>query len=516
MTRFNTRTFVAASIAVFLASCAQPVSWENDIHIPILDDQITWADVVPDSLYEPGQEGGPAHFVLQDTLDGWDWSEWVTLPDSTIHIRYDGAEQLQNGLVVFEDIDVVGFSDEITFNISEADGVALTEAKLSAGQLIIEVTHSLGGEVLMWYELPSVTIGGEPISFPLTMDAASGLEPGTASATLDLTGAELDLSGISGQETNALQVDVSATSGSIDNGQGFYLITATDSIVVNLSFQGMTLERLGGYFGQREERGEAQVDLLDTIPLPEPMIDLEGTQATLHFTNTIGADFRLFVDTLAFDDNLVTGDLIAGHDIPRAVWEGDVPQPSEWSLDLASPGSNFLELLEGFPSSLDFAGRMQLNPVNTSEWLLDEWDVNYLPTFWYELRVPLKLGINGIMLEDTFQLNALEDYPQFEGFLHLDFTNTFPLEVEGTMEFSRLDGEVILDTLVLPAGSVPLGHDGKGTWSIALNREMVTTGGQIAIALSINTNGPQPFTGYESVRVQARLEGTQRIETGEL
>ena len=40
--------------------CANPVSWENDIHIPVLDDRVTWADVVPDSLYEPGVEGGPA------------------------------------------------------------------------------------------------------------------------------------------------------------------------------------------------------------------------------------------------------------------------------------------------------------------------------------------------------------------------------------------------------------------------------------------------------------------------
>ena len=36
--------------------CANPASWENDIHIPVLDDRVSWADVVPDSLYEPGQQ----------------------------------------------------------------------------------------------------------------------------------------------------------------------------------------------------------------------------------------------------------------------------------------------------------------------------------------------------------------------------------------------------------------------------------------------------------------------------
>jgi hypothetical protein len=30
--------------------------------------------------------------------------------------------------------------------------------------------------------------------------------------------------------------------------------------------------------------------------------------------------------------------------------------------------------------------------------------------------------------------------------------------------------------------------------------------------LRVNTFGPQPFTGYESIRIQGRLEGTQTIE----
>ena len=90
----------SALAAVLLWGCANPVSWENDIHVPVLDDRVTWADVVPDTLYEPGVDGGPAHFVLVDTLDGWDWGEWTTLPDTTISVRYDGEGVLENGVPV--------------------------------------------------------------------------------------------------------------------------------------------------------------------------------------------------------------------------------------------------------------------------------------------------------------------------------------------------------------------------------------------------------------------------------
>ena len=113
-----------------LWGCANPVSWENDIHVPVLDDRVTWADVVPDTLYEPGVDGGPAHFVLVDTLDGWDWGEWVTLPDTTISVRYDGEGVLENGVPVQEGMPVALSEDDVPvleISLSQPEGVELTE-----------------------------------------------------------------------------------------------------------------------------------------------------------------------------------------------------------------------------------------------------------------------------------------------------------------------------------------------------------------------------------------------------
>jgi hypothetical protein len=155
---------------------------------------------------------------------------------------------------------------------------------------------------------------------------------------------------------------------------------------------------------------------------------------------------------------------------------------------------------------------MELNPINTSDLLIDRWDVAYPPTFWYQLRVPLKLGVNGLVLTDTFDLEGLQDFPKFEGFLHLDFSNSFPVEVTGEVTYDRLDGVVYRDTLVLPPGDAWADLDGQATLSLPLNAEMVEPGGTVAVSLSVNTSGPQPFTGFERVRVQGRLEGTQTIE----
>ena len=510
----NLLVYSAMSV-LLLWSCANPVSWENDIHIPVLDDRVTWSDVVPDSLYEAGVDGEPAHFVLADTLDGWDWTAWAQLPDTTISVRYDGEGVLENNVPVQEGLPVALSDDElpvIEINLSKPEGLELTKAQISGGSVQILVQHSLQCEIDVQFTFPGVQIEGAPMEITLPLPPATETSAGGASDAIDLSGANFDFTQVGGFDSNALEVQVLAISGEVTAPNGFYLVSETDSIVTNLTFQALEVETVSGYFGQLTESASADVALLDTIPLPEPAIDLEGTTSSLHVTNTIGADLRLFIDTLQFDEDLVVGDLISGHDIPRAVWVNDVPVPSEWSLDLGGSGSTFLDELEGFPRSLHVAGRMELNPIKTSEFLMDRLDVNHPPTFWYQLRVPLKLGVNGLVLRDSFALEGLDEVPNFDGFLHLDFGNTFPVEMMGTVEFDRLDGELYRDTLLLPQGSVLQGLIGEATLSIPVNAEMLMPGGDVTVELKANTFGPQAFTGHEQVRLQGRLEGTQLIE----
>ena len=139
------RWAAAAIVILAWAGCQNPVSWENDVHIPILDDRIDWGDLIPDSLVEPGVEGGPAHFVLIDTLDGWNIEEIVELPDSTIVTKFSGEDELNNPVPVVEDASVLSYSQPLSFDVDQLDGMELTEAKFLGGTLVLEVQHSLEG-----------------------------------------------------------------------------------------------------------------------------------------------------------------------------------------------------------------------------------------------------------------------------------------------------------------------------------------------------------------------------------
>ena len=158
---------------------------------------------------------------------------------------------------------------------------------------------------------------GVPLTLSMLLTPATSTdEAGSGYAEVDLTGARFDFTGMTGLETNALVVSVSAVSGPVTSEQEFYLVEATDSVVISLGFLDANVGSLAGYFGTLTEGTTGIVDLLDTVPLPEPVVDMEGAEASLNFSNTVAADFRLHLDTVQFDQTLVNGDFIGSHDIP--------------------------------------------------------------------------------------------------------------------------------------------------------------------------------------------------------
>ena len=57
-----------------------------------------------------------------------------------------------------------------------------------------------------------------------------------------------------------------------------YLVQASDSIRLELTFQSLVMEKLEGYFGNWLLPMNLGVGLFDTIPLPEPVADFEGME----------------------------------------------------------------------------------------------------------------------------------------------------------------------------------------------------------------------------------------------
>ncbi len=58
--------FAGALAVLGLGGCQNELSWGNDVHVPVLDDRLSWGDIVPDSLFQEGDPTEAVRFALQD------------------------------------------------------------------------------------------------------------------------------------------------------------------------------------------------------------------------------------------------------------------------------------------------------------------------------------------------------------------------------------------------------------------------------------------------------------------
>ena len=82
---------LVAFLLVFLFGCEdrEPLSWESEIFLPIVDDRIGWLDYVEDSMIVDIEgleivDGNPAKIVLHQPIDMISGALAPVLPDTSI------------------------------------------------------------------------------------------------------------------------------------------------------------------------------------------------------------------------------------------------------------------------------------------------------------------------------------------------------------------------------------------------------------------------------------------------
>ena len=91
------------------------------------------------------------------------------------------------------------------------------------------------------------------------------------------------------------------------------------------------------------------------------------------------------------------------HDISRAQWiDGLLYSTTELEIDLIEEGGNFNDLIELFSEDLNTVGNIELNPYGDVSLGNDYLDVDEPPRLDLELEIPLNVGIDGVVLVDSF------------------------------------------------------------------------------------------------------------------
>lgn len=504
------------SVAILFASCEdrEPLSWNTEVFLPLVDDNITWSSSIPDSLLEFGEGGEPARMLYKIPFGEFSADYLPALPDTLIT-----ENMSMEGLLPF-DVPVpvgnlfVDETDDILFtSFGDNSDAYLKEFTLSSGFMRLSVESSVEGILDMAYYLNNVSVDGVVSGIELEVPAAENGVNGFATETIDLSGAIFILSGENGLSEN-MMTSTFTTTGSILNTDVFYL-TVSDSMLVEIELMDLVIETAKGYFGQVELDFDSDVTLIDTITIPNPVIDLEGASARMKIDNYIGAELRLKFDEISMDHMLlVHPSLYGANDIARAYWlDETLINHSSLEMDLGEKGSNIFDLIETFPQDLSMSGTVQLNPFGDVSLGHDYINNAYPPQIELELEIPLRMGLDGVVLEEVYVIDPME-FPRFDGRLLVDLTSTFPVEVVADIDYvvNDEDGTIVSMSGHIDAGSSYPEVSQHGLLVIPLNEETIAPGGSVHVRLTASTAGAVTFTGYENVRVQVRIEGTQLVE----
>ena len=511
----NIIILVVSIFAVSLSSCVDrdPLSWETEIFLPLVDDNIGWSSFIPDSLIEIGDEGEVAKLVFNGVIDLVSGNLIPILPDTTLQdIVAFGS--LPISIPVPTEYPFINKQEEkFISSLTGTEGAYMRELVVASGEMVFTVESSIQGVLDMSYYLTCVTLDGDAVGIDLEIPPATDTEHGFATGTVNLENAFFDLTGSSGVGSNTLSTSFIAI-GSEQNEEIFYA-TNLDSLWVTVEFHDFTVQTAKGFFGNVIVDFDSESPVLDSLPVPNPVLDIEGAVAKLTIENTIGADVRLTFDALSVDaENLQHPTFFGVHDVARAHWSnGQLIEKTYLEIDMGEVGSNFFDLIETFPEVMRGVGTLELNPFGDISLGNDYLDVDVTPLLNLDIEIPIRLGADGVILEEQYTIDPAE-FPQFDGRLLIDLYSTFPVSLSANVEFAVNDtlGTVVSVNSEIGPGSSITGVIAHAFAEIPISQATIKPGGELFVTLDVSTDGAVPFTGYEDVRVQIRIEGTQLIE----
>lgn len=434
----------------------EPAQWDVDAMAPLAHGSVNFADLSKADELQTDPTG-LFHIVYSDTLLRIGLDTLIGIPDTTLEEEFSiplAGVQLNPGIPFFTK------TTETRYKLKQ---VELTYAEIRESSFEVKVTNTFNSPILVRYRITSATLNGEIFSIEEVVPARGVFE-----GQYNLNGYDLDLRGINQDRVNAVVAEVEAM---IDPNVGTtYMTRAGDKFTIENTFTKIIPEYATGFFGAEKFNytDETPVDLLSTIDFKR--LDIQEFDVSMVIDNGIGADLRLTIENLA-SRNVVSGaeaDLdhyIVGQvqQFGRAVnlyQPGNPVKHISKTISFTAANSNLDELIELKPTSLFYDMTLEINPLGNISLGNDFVYYGHDLSATMFIDIPLKVGIEGLTLQDTFAFSFIEEREENRpadkvnsGYLNAYFENYYPIETQ--VQLYLLDGDSLqFDSLIVPLQSI--------------------------------------------------------------
>jgi hypothetical protein len=383
---------------------------------------------------------------LTRTIIDFGIEDFIGIPDTTISQMFVSAVP---SLSVPPGFSFVNQIEEHTFDVED---LQLKKIRVSKGTINLKVFNPLGTKAFFTIQLPGVTKNGVEFQQQYAAPAGSVSNPSVVTASLDISGYYIDLTGESGGQYNLLQSRLIVNS---DPAGPTITITNTQQFKIEAEFKGIEVDYARGYFGNLtiSDTSNYYMEFLNSvasgsIDIPSPWIQLQvinglkvdakATFTTLSNTNNSGNTVHLNnsqIGTPVFIDG-ATGS-----------W-GSLVNSTE-TLLFDGTNSNVENYLENLGKNHIVGYKLEMNPWgNTSGGWNEIFPTSRLKLK-LKLQMPLALGADGLTLRDTFDFDVTQDLEKSHvesGIIVLNASNAFPFSSDVKL-FLMNDAGAILYTV---------------------------------------------------------------------
>jgi hypothetical protein len=512
---------IACFVILCLHSCKrdEPTSWSPDVRAPLATGRLTLNQLLVDSIYQLDEEG-LWHVIVDQSLTDFDIDSMAEIPDTVIVLPPNTLYFIGS---VAQGQTIVTSNQQVTLNHPTAQ---FKQVRMKGGKLKYRIQSPVEGYLNCTVTVPGLTLNNIPQSIFFQVIPPDGEPYSITEGYFDLAGLDLSLTGQTGFSFNRLAYQFSievAPDAPIPA-----TVSVGDQIFVQIAFEDPQIEYARGYFGQHLFSFDEEIDFDAFSAIPDAVFDLNGASTTFSIRNAVGVDAQMdFHQITNWNDeqqtqvSLQNANLLNPINIARAQDNAGTVQETEYALSLNANNSNLDEFLENLPNRISIQGDLRVNPLGNISASNDFIYTKNALNADLKMDIPLRIGIQNLILSDTIALSDGERDLPVEGKLVLWIKNGFALDAKVSLYALRNDGRDLIasDLHLLPA--IPAGdavsYIPAESWLDVPISDALLQANDLYIEVALQTPdgaGPVGLYANQAIDFKLLVDGTYSIQYG--
>jgi hypothetical protein len=434
---------VCVLLTLLLFSCRkEKTTWASNWSVPLVNDTLDLSNQINDSTLSVNASNLLEVDLTRTVLD-LGIEDFLELPDTTIEQSFNssvGAINVPPGFTIVNQI------EEHTLDLEDAQ---LKKIRLTEGQIKFTVYNPVPTRCDFTVKLPGVTQNGVDLEQQFSVPASQGTTPGSMTSMIDLSGYQIDLTGIIGASYNVLQSMLVVTS---DPNGPSVTVTSTQEFKIEAAFQHVRLDYARGYFGNRVISDTTSFDLEPLKNLLSGSLDLPAPNLEIDLVNGVKIGARATILSLSNTNASGNSISLSGSSLgtpfylnePTGNW--GTLQPTVTTLEFNGSNSSIESYLENLGSTHQLGYKLELNPWGNVSGGYNEIFPQSRLKVKVRAQMPLSIGADGLTLQDTFDLNLEQSVDKTHigsGSFILNASNSFPISTGITLFLLDENGSLL-------------------------------------------------------------------------